>query len=429
MKVRNLMLSVSVLLWVGGLTQVLNAQTDTSSAASASSKEALVESVKVDVNAKKQEETKLEEMNSTLAFPPKGKVTPNGSSNAASKETSTKQPQTLTALSPADDAEKTQKAMTKPFEQIKELPKETSEVSSEFIETPYEQKRGEVRLPSTAEQQFAENALRKKLHELLKPLLLKKYVSVTVSSHYVIQTLPISESHKQISRIKLPGFSNHVWVPTETKNVLGLVNQLQVFKTVFIVVNSALSSFEVEVLRQSLDAQVDELNLGSQDRMEIAYVPSSSSQRSEMVSEEQPQTDETKKSEKTAQKDPQQKPTEEPVDPLFSMPVPLEPVAKAGNTPDPESESRNQDAEFKSAKRLLEARQEFFKQDYSKALDKIQQAIEYNPRSAQAYAMLGSIYYRLKWKSLAAKHWKKSLELDPSNAVIVQYLERLGEGE
>jgi cytochrome c-type biogenesis protein CcmH/NrfG len=37
------------------------------------------------------------------------------------------------------------------------------------------------------------------------------------------------------------------------------------------------------------------------------------------------------------------------------------------------------------------------------------------PRSAQAYAMLGSLYFTINWKNLAVKYWEMSLELDPDN--------------
>ena len=71
--------------------------------------------------------------------------------------------------------------------------------------------------------------------------------------------------------------------------------------------------------------------------------------------------------------------------------------------------------EPESTVHLLRARTAYFKEDYNRALDHILNAIEVEPKSAQAYAMLGSLYYTINWKNLAVKYWEVSLDLDPDN--------------
>ncbi len=74
--------------------------------------------------------------------------------------------------------------------------------------------------------------------------------------------------------------------------------------------------------------------------------------------------------------------------------------------------------EPESTKYLLRARTAYFKEDYNRTLDHILKAIEVEPRSAQAYAMLGSLYFTINWKNLAVKYWEMSLELDPDNSEL-----------
>jgi hypothetical protein len=64
---------------------------------------------------------------------------------------------------------------------------------------------------------------------------------------------------------------------------------------------------------------------------------------------------------------------------------------------------------------LINARAAYFKGDYNTALDQILQAIQAKPDNPQAYAMMGSLYYAMNWKSLALKYWEKSLALDVGN--------------
>ncbi|MCZ6843006.1 MAG: hypothetical protein O7G32_09270 [SAR324 cluster bacterium] len=72
-------------------------------------------------------------------------------------------------------------------------------------------------------------------------------------------------------------------------------------------------------------------------------------------------------------------------------------------------------SEPKSTVHLLRARTAYFNENYNRALDHILKAISVEPNNAQAYAMLGSLYFTINWKNLAIKYWEKSLEIDPEN--------------
>ncbi|MBF0238390.1 MAG: tetratricopeptide repeat protein [SAR324 cluster bacterium] len=310
----------------------------------------------------------------------------------------------------------TNEIISAPFEQLKKLygkpewttPEQPAEVDQkpkqpEVVETKTKSPIEEMDLPSLSEQQETERNLEFKLETALKELLLDKYVQVKVIVHYIVTTVPITESNKQISQMRLPGFKNQVWVPIDQKKVTGLVHRLTRYNSIFVVVNQPVSPFDLEVLRQKLNAKIAEIDLETNDFLKVAYVPLAEMPGTEKPMASQPETQ------------------SEATDPVEKMPEPE-------ITPEPPklvSANEQRDVEVKSAKQLLEARTAFFRNDLKEALDKINKAIEMNPDSAQGYAMLGSVYYRLKWYGQAKKHWKKSLELEPDNPLIAQYLERL----
>ena len=101
----------------------------------------------------------------------------------------------------------------------------------------------------------------------------KEYVGVSVSIRYILETAPVTKRDKSISKIKLPGFENNVWVPTQTKKIVGIVNQVRPYTTIFAVVNTPVSLFNVEVLRQTLDERIKFLNLTGRDVLKMVHVP------------------------------------------------------------------------------------------------------------------------------------------------------------
>ena len=74
---------------------------------------------------------------------------------------------------------------------------------------------------------------------------------------------------------------------------------------------------------------------------------------------------------------------------------------------------------------LLRARQAYFDKDYEKSLRNILKALQVEPNSAQAYAMLGSVYFTLNWKVLAVRYWQRSLALDPDNKELEELVLQL----
>ena len=162
-----------------------------------------------------------------------------------------------------------------PFDQIKEEQEGELGLSADE-ETPDNQNRsseGEVKLPPPPEQRKVERDLEKKLDIIFREALPKEYVGVSVSIRYILETVPVTKRDKRITKIKLPGFANNVWVPTQSKKIVGIVNQVRPYTTIFAVVNTPVSLFNVEVLRQTLDERIRFLNLTGRDELKMVHVP------------------------------------------------------------------------------------------------------------------------------------------------------------
>ncbi len=67
-----------------------------------------------------------------------------------------------------------------------------------------------------------------------------------------------------------------------------------------------------------------------------------------------------------------------------------------------------------ATKHMLSAQALFYRKSYWKALEETNKAMSLVPASAQAYALKGSIYYKLGRKKEAKKSWQKAFKLDPS---------------
>ena len=144
-------------------------------------------------------------------------------------------------------------------------------------------KDGDVKLPPPPEQRKVERDLEKQLDEIFREKLPKAYVGVSVSIRYILETVPVTRRDKSISKIKLPGFENNVWVPTETKKIIGIVNQVRPYTTIFAVVNTPVSLFNVEVLRQTLDNRIKFLNLTGRDVLKMVHVPFTTPAKSSVI--------------------------------------------------------------------------------------------------------------------------------------------------
>ena len=67
-----------------------------------------------------------------------------------------------------------------------------------------------------------------------------------------------------------------------------------------------------------------------------------------------------------------------------------------------------------ATKHMLSAQALFYRKSYWKALEETNKAMALVPSSAQAYALKGSIYYKMGRKKDARVSWQKALALDPS---------------
>lgn len=67
-----------------------------------------------------------------------------------------------------------------------------------------------------------------------------------------------------------------------------------------------------------------------------------------------------------------------------------------------------------ATKHMLSAQALFYRKSYWKALEETNRAMSLVPSSAQAYALKGSIYYKMGRKKEAKSAWKRAVKLDPS---------------
>ena len=351
-----------------------------------------------------------------------------------------------------------------PFDQIKEEQEEDLGLSAEG-ETPDNQNRssdGEVKLPPPPEQRKVERDLEKKLDIIFREALPKEYVGVSVSIRYILETVPVTKRDKRITKIKLPGFENNVWVPTQTNKIVGIVNQVRPYTTIFAVVNTPVSLFNVEVLRQTLDERIRFLNLTGRDELKMVHVPFTTPAQSsvntldnaaaelaekekeekEQEKEKEEKEEEEKKEKKEQDKEKEKKEREKEegdAESKKASEIDEEPDLEVEDQnyetseekpeailePDPEPRRIDLKAKVETTRYLLQARKAYMGEDYDAAITALRRAIELNPFSSQAFAMLGSIYYRLGWNRMALENWQHALELDPTNEGLKKYLMRL----
>ena len=349
-----------------------------------------------------------------------------------------------------------------PFDQIKEEQEEELGLSADE-ETPEDQSSssdGEVKLPPPPEQRKVERDLEKKLDIIFREALPKEYVGVSVSIRYILETVPVTKRDKRITKIKLPGFANNVWVPTQSKKIVGIVNQVRPYTTIFAVVNTPVSLFNVEVLRQTLDERIRFLNLTGRDELKMVHVPFTTpaqssvntldnaaaelaeKEREEKEEEKEQEKEKEKKEKKEQDKEKEKKEREKEegdAESKKASEIDEEPDLEVEDQnyetseekpeailePDPEPRRIDLKAKVETTRYLLQARKAYMGEDYDAAITALRRAIELNPFSSQAFAMLGSIYYRLGWNRMALENWQHALELDPTNEGLKKYLMRL----
>jgi tetratricopeptide (TPR) repeat protein len=378
--------------------------------------------------------------------------------NASAQETSdgkdesqVEDPSPEKAEEAAEKKQSLEELLAVPFKLIKEEEDEDLEQDGKNKDNKSKSNNGEVKLPPPPEQRKVERDLEKKIDIIFREVLPKDYVGVTVSIRYILETVPVTKVDKTISKVKLPGFENNVWVPTQSKKIIGIVNQVRPYTTIFAVVNTPVSLFNVEVIRQILDERIRFLNLTGRDVLRMVHVPFTTPAQSSVNTldnaaaelakkedgdekvgedekvggEEKEERIEDKDGGKTDNKKPDAGEGELELAEQKKDNETLEDKPEAILEPDPEPRRIDQKTRVETARYLLQVRKAYLKEDYDAAITALRRAIELNPFSSQAFAMLGSVYYRLGWNRMAIENWQHSLELDPTNEGLKKYLMRL----
>lgn len=378
--------------------------------------------------------------------------------NASAQETSdgkdesqVEDPSPEKAEEAAEKKQSLEELLAVPFKLIKEEEDEDLGQGGKNKDNKSKSNNGEVKLPPPPEQRKVERDLEKKIDIIFREVLPKDYVGVTVSIRYILETVPVTKVDKSISKVKLPGFENNVWVPTQSKKIIGIVNQVRPYTTIFAVVNTPVSLFNVEVIRQILDERIRFLNLTGRDVLRMVHVPFTTPAQSsvntldnaaaelakkedgdEKVGEDE-KVDGEEKEERIEDKDGGETDNKKPDAGEGELELAeqkkdnetLEDKPEAILEPDPEPRRIDQKTRVETARYLLQVRKAYLKEDYDAAITALRRAIELNPFSSQAFAMLGSVYYRLGWNRMAIENWQHSLELDPTNEGLKKYLMRL----
>ena len=384
--------------------------------------------------------------------------------NASAKETSdgkdesqVEDPSPEKAEEAAEKKQSLEELLAVPFKLIKEEQDEDLGQGGKNKDNKSKSNKGEVKLPPPPEQRKVERDLEKKIDIIFREVLPKDYVGVTVSIRYILETVPVTKVNKSISKVKLPGFENNVWVPTQSKKIIGIVNQVRPYTTIFAVVNTPVSLFNVEVIRQILDERIRFLNLTGRDVLRMVHVPFTTPAQSsvntldnaaaelakkedgdEKVGEDEKVDGEEKEErieDKELKEDKDGGETDDKKPDAGEGELELAEQKKDNETledkpeailePDPEPRRIDQKTRVETARYLLQVRKAYLKEDYDAAITALRRAIELNPFSSQAFAMLGSVYYRLGWNRMAIENWQHSLELDPTNEGLKKYLMRL----
>ena len=357
-------------------------------------------------------------------------------SPATSDQAQVEDPSPEKAAESAEKKQTLEELLAVPFNQIKKEQEEEEELAlsgdGSVAEKLSGSNKGDVKLPPPPEQRRVERDIEKQLDVIFREKLPKEYVGVSVSIRYILETVPVTKRDKSISKIKLPGFENNVWVPTQTKKIVGIVNQVRPYTTIFAVVNTSISLFNVEVLRQTLDDRVKFLNLTGRDVLKMVHVPFTTPATSSVTTLDNAAVEfaEADNAEADADADTDTDNgsiiDEEPgVTGEQENLATGEEKPEAILEPDPEPRRIDMKAKVETTRYLLQARKAYMSENYDSAITALRRAIELNPFSSQAFAMLGSIYYRLGWNRMALENWQHALKLDPTNEGLKKYLMRL----
>ncbi|MDH4225869.1 MAG: hypothetical protein OEW12_09510 [Deltaproteobacteria bacterium] len=241
-----------------------------------------------------------------------------------------------------------------------------------------------------------EQALKKRVMLTARDIVGEELLDVIVHVGYL--RVGDKDQPESMERLKLPGFDRYIVPPKGEGAKAEIFPEFARIRQVIVMVTKTLEGRK-ESLARDITARSG-LEPAKGDQLQVVAV-------------ERPQAE---KGEEIAGKQDEKPPLDEP---------PAEPPRKRQWKPG----TADMYAESRSAAHLIRARKSYFRGDFSAALDQILQAISIEPNNSQAYSMLGSMYYAMKWKSLAVKYWEKSMELDPQNRELEELLTRIRLGQ
>lgn len=240
-----------------------------------------------------------------------------------------------------------------------------------------------------------EDLLRERVTRIAKDLAGDKVVDVIVHIGYVRQERAAAAPAGE--RIKLPGLNNYI---STRAGAVEVTPEFIRLRQVLVVVSNEIAD-RAKSLEREIRAQA-QLDPGRGDWVQVAPVALP-------AGEAQP----------AAAKPKEKEPPK--AEPAKAEPAPAEVQRKTAAF----KPGDDLLAEPQSTLYLINARAAYFKGDYNTALDQILQSIQAKPDNPQAYAMMGSLYYAMNWKSLALKYWEKSLALDMGNRELESLVTQL----
>ena len=223
-----------------------------------------------------------------------------------------------------------------------------------------------------------------------------RLIDVFVDTRYIVKLVPIVKKSNQLKKVKLPGFENYVWTPTFKNHNLSFSYQTKPYRTYFVFLNGPQTLVNLDLLKKKIVKLDPQTDWESRDILRVVNVSHSNVQQQRVIETRLQKTVQSQNLDANLEKE--------------SSPPSLEDQL---------------DRERQFSKHLLNARHAFFKNNLDVALDNLIEAIKFNPKSAQAHEMLGSVYYRLGWKEKTLYYWGKSLELYPDNNTLRKYYNNL----
>ena len=239
-----------------------------------------------------------------------------------------------------------------------------------------------------------EGALRDRILRSGRALLGDHLVDVIVHIGYLRSAPPAGPNIP--NKLKLPGFNNYIDASGTKPEI---VSEFSRVRQAFVIVSDA-AKIQPESLLRELAAQAG-MDPAQGDTLRVIPVAMASAAAREAA------------------------PGQTDLPGGFKLPE--EPNALARSETKPLTPKELQEPQ--STSYLMQARRSYFSGDYQGALDQILQAITVDPGNAQAYSMLGSLYFAMNWKNLAVKYWQRSLELDPSNREIEDLISQIRLGQ